>query len=93
MPLSPAAKSLIEAGVSFAKNDGPGIIIAIKRHDWRTVAIEAVALELELASAAGVPFAGLALKLLPLGVYMADHPHNSGEGGIGLPPEGYGSIS
>ena len=91
--LSPLAQSIIRAGLAFLKDDGPGFIADIKRHDWKAVAIDVVTAELKLAAAAGVPGAGIAIKLLPLGVYMAQHPHNSGEGGIGAAPEGNGNLA
>lgn len=90
--LSPLATSLIQAGVSLVKNNGPSFIAAFKAHDWKTVAIDVVTAELTLAATAGVPGAGIALKLLPVGIYMAQHPHNTGEGGIGAKPEGNGGI-
>lgn len=72
--LSPLAQSLIEAGVSALNDNGPGFIVHIKSHDWASAAVDVVAIELELAAAAGVPGAGLALKLLPVAVYMGHHP-------------------
>lgn len=96
MSLSSVARSLVAAATSLARDDGPGFIAAIKRHDWRTVAIDVVTAELTLAAAVPGPqqfAASLALKLLPVAVTLAAHahPHNSGEGGIGRLPEGEGN--
>ena len=97
--LSPVARSLIQAGVALARNDGPGFIAAFRRHDWKTIAVDVVEAELTLAAAIPGPqqaAAALALKLLPLGVallaFLVAHGHNSGEGGLGAAPEGHSSI-
>lgn len=85
---NPQAKAILAAAQSLAGGDGAKFIAAFKAHDWGTVATTAITDALTIANAAGVPFTGLALKLLPVGIYMAKHPHNSGEGGIGAAPEG-----
>ena len=74
MTIAPLARSLIAAGAALARDDGAGFIAAFRAHDWKTVAVDLSEAELTLAAAAGVPGAGLALKLLPLGIYMARHP-------------------
>ena len=74
MSVSPIAQALISAGLALARDNGPDFIAAFRAHDWKTVARDVVLAELTLAAAIGVPGAGIALKLLPLGLYMARHP-------------------
>lgn len=74
MSLSPSAQSLLDAAVALAREDGPRFVVALKAHDWKTVARQAVLAELELAAAAGVRGAALALRLAPLAEFLGAHP-------------------
>ena len=89
----PRAKAIIAAAQSLAAGDGASFVDALKAHQWGSAAVIGIEDALTIANAAGVPFAGLALKLLPVAVFMAQHPHNSGEGGIGAAPEGNSNVS
>ena len=89
----PRARAIIAAAQALAAGDGESLISELKAHHWKDATITAITDALTIANAAGVPFAGLALKLLPLAVFMAQHPHNSGEGGIGAPPEGNANVT
>lgn len=84
----PRAQAIIAGAKSFAAGDAQKLIQAFKSRDWSTVEHIALTDALTVADAAGVPYAGLALKALPLFEYAAHHPHNTGEGGIGAAPEG-----
>lgn len=93
-PLSPFSRALLTAGVSLARDDGPGFIAAFRKHDWKTVALDLVEGELTLAAAVPGPqqaAAAIALKLLPLGIavvaYAAAHP------GAAHQPEGSGNFT
>lgn len=90
--LSPQAEALIKAAAAFVKDDGPGLIAALKAHKWSDAAWLAATDGLQIAAKAGVPYAGLAATLIPFVRYAANHPHNSGEGGIGAAPEGNSSV-
>lgn len=90
--LSPQAEALIKAAAAFVKDDGPGLIAALKAHRWSDAAWLAATDGLQIAAKAGVPYAGLAATLIPFVRYAASHPHNSGEGGIGAAPEGNNSV-
>ncbi|MFO1167545.1 MAG: hypothetical protein U1E19_05405 [Rhodoblastus sp.] len=74
MNLSPVAQSLLAAAIALARNDGPRFIAALRAHDWKAVARQAVLAELELAAAAGVSGAAIALRLAPLAEILAIHP-------------------
>ncbi|MDE2102515.1 MAG: hypothetical protein KGL39_35035 [Patescibacteria group bacterium] len=94
--LSPFASSLIGASTAILRDDGPAFIAHIKAQDWGALALDVVTAELKLAASIPGPQmvpAGMALKLLPVAIYMARHPHNSGEDGIGAPPEGASNIA
>lgn len=90
--LSPQAEALIKAAAAFVHDDGPGIIAALKAHNWSEAAWMAATDALKIAAKAGVPYAGLAATLIPFVRYAASHPHNSGEDGIGAAPEGNSSV-
>ena len=72
--LSPVAQSLIDAAVALARNDGPRFVAALKAHDWKSAAKQAVLAELELATAVGVRGAAIALRLAPLAEILSLHP-------------------
>ena len=76
--MSPLAETLVKAAADLIQKNGEGFIAAFAAHDWKTVAITVVEAELSLAAAAGVPFAGVAAKLVPLfvtgAIYAAQHP-------------------
>ncbi len=74
MNLSPTAQSLLTAALALARNDGPRFIAALRAHDWKAAARQAVLAELELAAAAGVTGAAIALRLAPLAEILALHP-------------------
>lgn len=74
MNLSPLAQSLLMAALALARNDGPRFIAALRAHDWKAAARQAVLAELELAAAAGVTGAAVALRLAPLAEIIALHP-------------------
>lgn len=89
----PRAKAILAAAQALAGGDGESLIKLLKGHQWGAAAVVGITDALTIANAAGVPFAGLALKLLPVAVFMAQHPHNSGENGIGALPEGNQSVN
>jgi len=72
--LSPVAQSLLAAAIALVRNDGPRFIAALRAHDWKAIAKQAVLAELELAAAAGVSGAAIALRLAPLAEILAIHP-------------------
>ena len=74
MNLSPVAQSLLMASMALARNDGPRFIAALRAHDWKSAAQQAVLAELELAAAAGVTGAAIALRLAPLAEILSLHP-------------------
>ena len=74
MKLSPQSQSLLSAALALARNDGPRFIAAIRAHDWKAAAKQAVLAELELAAAAGVTGAAIALRLAPLAEIISVHP-------------------
>lgn len=74
MNLSPSAQSLLGAALALARDDGPRFIAALKAQDWKAAAKQAVLAELELAAAAGVRGAALALRLAPLAEFLGAHP-------------------
>ena len=74
MKLSPSAQSLLDAALALARDDGPRFIAALKAQDWKAVAGQAVHAELELAAAAGVRGAALALRLAPLAEFLGARP-------------------
>lgn len=93
---SPETQALINASLAFLNDDGPGFIEAWKAHDWGTVALKVIKAELVVAAAIPGPqqfAAGVAIRLIPLFVFAANHPHNSGENGIGADPEGNGNVA
>lgn len=74
MSLSPSAQSLVDAAIALAREDGPRFVVALKAHDGTAVARQIVTAELELAAAAGVRGAALALRLAPLAEFLGAHP-------------------
>lgn len=88
----PRGKAIIAAAQALAAGKGEDFIQHLQAHDWGGASVDAITTALTIANAAGLPFAGIALKLLPLAIYMAQHPHNSGEDGIGADPAGSGSV-
>ncbi len=74
MTLSPVARSLVEAAAALLREDGPRFVAALKAQDWKGVARHAVLAELELAVAAGVRGAALALRLAPLAEFLSACP-------------------
>lgn len=95
MTLSPLAVSLVDAAAALVRDDGPEFVAALKAHDWKSAAREAVLAELKLAAAADLPGAGLALKLYPIARHLAGGPADpaspamskatGGEGGVNIP--------
>lgn len=73
MTLSPLALSLIEAAAALVRDDGPRFLAALKAHDWKAAGKQAVLAELELAAAAGVRGAAIALRLAPLAEILRPH--------------------
>jgi hypothetical protein len=90
--LSPQAETLLKAAAAYANDDGAAFISALKSHRWSDAAWLAATDGLKLAALAGVPYAGLAGALIPFARYAATHPHNTGEDGIGAPPEGNSNV-
>mgnify|MGYP000923947252 FL=1 len=74
MSLSSVAASLVDAGIALVRDNGPEFVAALKAHDWKTVAVDAVVAELTLAAAAGLPGAAIALKLVPVAAFISNHP-------------------
>ncbi|MBX3525524.1 MAG: hypothetical protein KDJ20_08320 [Hyphomicrobiales bacterium] len=74
MTLSPVAQSLLDAAVALARDDGPRFVAALKAHDWKAAAKQAVLAELELAAAAGVRGAAIALHLARFAEILSLHP-------------------
>ena len=74
MTLSPVAQSLVEAAVALARDDGRRFLAALKAHDWKAAAKQAVLAELELAAAAGVSGAAIAPRLAPLAEILSLRP-------------------
>ena len=74
MSLSPSAQSLVDAALALARDDAPRFIAALKAQDWKAAAKQLVTAELQLAAAAGVRGAALALRLAPLAEFLSAHP-------------------
>jgi len=72
--LSPASQSLVDAAIALLRDDGPRFIAALKAHDWKAAARQAVLAELELAAAAGVRGASIALRLAALAEILSVQP-------------------
>ena len=74
MNLSSVAASLVDAAIALVRDNGPEFVAALKAHDWKTVAVDAVVAELTLAAAAGLPGAAIALKLVPVAAFISNRP-------------------
>ncbi|HMN71807.1 MAG TPA: hypothetical protein PKA55_08050 [Rhodoblastus sp.] len=82
MRLSPAARALVDAAGALVREDGPRFVAALKAHDWRQAALEAVLAELRLAAAANLPGAAIALRLAPLAQALSIHPADPASPGM-----------
>ena len=74
MSLSPVAQSLLAAAIALARNDGPRFIAALRAHDWKSVARQAVLADRDLAGAAGAGGAAIPLRPAPPAKSLAIHP-------------------
>ena len=90
MSLSPSAQSLVDAALALARDDGPRFIAALKAYDWKAAARQVVLAELQLAAAAGVRGAALALRLAPLAEFLSAHPADPASPAMGKATGGEG---
>ena len=70
----PRAATMISLAKTLAGGQGASFIEAVKVHDWATVATDVLTDGLTAAANLGVPYAGLALKLIPAVIWAAHHP-------------------